>query len=194
MAIDEGSIFPPSIGDEPPRPQGNRTILGALVVLLIVAVLLALWFLVIDDDSGDGSGDEVAAAGPTPLPIPSSTPSPEISVETTGDDAEETAPLAEATPEPTAIPTPVPEGFEACGADIAPSATASYIVDTTSTPLNQRAEPDVTSELAGTFDPGQTGLVFTGECLVNLNDQYVWWEINNGTTNVWVASDFVSAR
>ena len=44
----------------------------------------------------------------------------------------------------------------------------------------------------GTFAPAQSGLVFNGDCVVNLADGYVWWGINNGTNDVWVASRFVS--
>lgn len=192
MAIDD-TEFQPSVPSERQRPQANRTVLGVLVVLLGIAVLLALWFLVIDDD-GDGSGDAgVVTAGPTPIAVPSSTPTPipdAVVATTGGDDSLE----AEATPAPTTVPTTVPVGFEACAPATAPSATATYIVDTTTTPLNQRILPSVASELAGSFDPGQTGLVFTGQCLVNLEDEYTWWEINNGSADVWVASDFVSAQ
>ena len=72
------------------------------------------------------------------------------------------------------------------------SRPSSYIVDTNTAPLNQRYEPSVGGAQAGSFDPGQTGLVFTGECVVNVTDGYTWWKIFNGTEDVWVASAFVT--
>lgn len=195
MSSDDGLPFIPTLPSEGQRPQTNRTVLGALIVLLLVAVLLALWFLVFDDDEGaNGTGDDSALdAGPTPVTIPTSTPGPVIVDAGAGDDDESASALP--TPLPTSVPTtptPVPEGFEACGTDRAPSTTGTYIVDTSTTPLNQRVGPSVASDLAGSFDPGTTGLVFTGECLVNLGDGFVWWEIETDTATVWVASDFVS--
>lgn len=181
---------PPS---EPPSrsaggPKASRTTLGALVVVLVVAVLFALWFLVF---SGDGGDDDVAtddestpAAVPTPLPIPTSTPTP-AALEPT-----EPAPTAEPTPEPTSLP----DGFDACDDDRAPLLSSTYIVDTVTTPLNQRADPSVDGALVGSFDPGQTGLTFNGQCVVNLTDGYVWWQIDNGSEDVWIASSFVTPR
>jgi hypothetical protein len=156
--------------------------------VVVIAVVLALWFLVFDgdDDGGVASNQDSTAAGavPTPLPIPTSTPTPAPAA------PDEPAP----TPEPTAVPTPVPDGFEACGDDRAPLLTSTYIVDTVTTPLNQRSEPSVDGELVGSFDPGETGLTFNGECIVNLADGYTWWQIDNGTEDVWIASSFVSPR
>lgn len=155
----------------------SRGVLGALVVVLAAAVVLALWYLLTRGDDGT----EVATTPEAPrIVIPTSTPVPTAVV----------GPTVEPTPSP--VPTPVPAGFEACGSERAPLVTATYIVDTLSTPLNQRAEPKVDGELLGTFAPSQSGLVFTGECLVNLADGYVWWKIHNGSQEVWVASDFVT--
>lgn len=182
---DESKILPPMMNDRA-RPQANRTMLGVLLALLFVAVLLALWFLIFD--SGDATSSADPAPRPTPLTIATSTPVPDDSVGITTTDAVEAAP----TTAPVATATPVPEGFEACTADTAPLTTATYIVDTNTTPLNQRSEPAVSGTQAGTFDPGQTGLVFTGECVVNIADGYTWWQIFNGTEDVWVASDFVT--
>lgn len=170
------------------KPQVNRTVLGVLLAVLFVAVLLALWFLLFDgdDDSTSLDTNDGQGAVPTSLTIPTSTAIPvgEAGALPTSAGAPTTAPVM--------TPTPVPEGFEACDETRAPLTTQTYIVDTNTTPLNQRAEPAVVAEQAGTFDPGQTGLVFTGECVVNLADGYVWWQINNGTVDVWVASDFVT--
>ena len=164
------------------RPALSRTVLGVLLALLILAVIVALWALLTggDDDVAD-EVDITTAAVPTALPIPTSTPAPQVVVP---DDAP--------TPTPTPEPTPLPEGFEACGDDRSPLLSATYIVDTLSTPLNQRNQPAVDGELMGTFAPAQSGLVFSGDCVVNLADGYVWWENNNGTNDVWVASRFVS--
>lgn len=166
------------------RPQANRTALGVLLAVLAVAILLALWFLLFDrgDDSATGSSNQPL---PTPVTIPTSPPA----------DAVVTAPttvVTVATTEPAVTPTPVPEGFQACTDAQAPVTTTTYIVDTNTTPLNQRSEPAVGSAQSGTFDPGQADLVFAGECVVNLNDSYTWWKIFNGTVDVWVASDFVT--
>lgn len=196
MPSDDSANFLPSVPIERQRPQRSRAVLGALSLLLLVAVVLALWFLVFDDDDTDpgASDDRSVATGPTPLPIPTSTPSPEAARSVVDDTQSEDGTTGSQVPTPlaTTLPTPVPDGFEACGSDRAPSSTGTYIVDTTTTPLNQRSEPSVASEAAGAFDPGTTGLIFTGECLVNLGDGYVWWQINNGTADVWVASEFVS--
>lgn len=174
------------------RPQANRTMLGLLLALLFVAVVLALWFLLFDD--GDSSSSSASqSALPTPLVIPTSTAAPSsttdavdttVGLNTTGaaDAAPTTAPFA----------TPVPQGFEACTTETAPLTTATYIVDTNTTPLNQRADPAVSGAQTGTFDPGQTGLVFTGECVVNVSDGYTWWKIFNGAEDVWIASAFVT--
>jgi len=161
------------------RPQANRTILGVLLAILAVAVLLALWFLIFDrgDDSASGS----SAALPTPVTIP--TVSQAVSTPT---------PVPTTVSAPVVTPTPVPEGFQACSDAQSPLTTTTYIVDTNTTPLNQRAEPSVAASQAGTFDPGQDDLVFSGECVINVNDQYTWWKIFNGTVDVWVASDFVT--
>lgn len=186
--MSDDALPPPREPNDTGRAQPSRTVLGALLAVLVVAVLLALWFLIVggdDDDvaSADDDAVEVAVGVPTALPIPTSTPTPAVV-------ADEPVP----TPEPTAIPTPVPEGFEACGDERAPLLTSTYIVDTLSTPLNQRAEPSVDGDLVGSFDPGATGLTFNGECVVNLADGYVWWQIDNGSADVWIASSFVTPR
>ncbi len=171
----------PNGDGESPRPAVSRTVLGVLLALLVLAVVVALWALLTGGDDNVADDVEVTtAAVPTALPIPTSTPAP------TG--IPEDAP----TPTPTPVPTALPEGFEACGDSRAPLLSATYIVDTLSTPLNQRAEPAVDGALMGTFEPAQSGLVFTGDCVVNLSDGYVWWEINNGTDDVWIASSFVT--
>ncbi len=165
------------------RPVLGRTVLGVLLAVLVLAVLIALWALIVrgnDDVAVNASNDDDAIVVPTPLPIPTSTPVPAT-----------VAPELP-TPTPAIVATPIPSGFEACGDERAPLRSATYIVDTLSTPLNQRSTPSVDADLAGTFDPGQTGLAFTGECVVNLADGYVWWAINNGTADVWIASRFVT--
>ncbi len=168
------------------RPQANRTMLGVLLALLAVAVLLALWFLIFDNGDDTAAGSNQSAL-PTPVTIPATpTPVGGIGVATT----DETA--ATPTTAPVATATPIPEGFEACASTAEPSTTGTYIVDTNTTPLNQRAEPAVSAAQAGTFDPGQTGLSFTGECVVNIGDGYTWWKIFNGTEDVWIASSFVT--
>jgi hypothetical protein len=184
---DDSKILPPMMNDRA-RPQANRTLLRVLLTLLFVAVLLALWFLIFDNDDSTTAGSG-SAAGPTPLTIATSTPEPEDVVVgvTTTDSVEETP-----TTVSVATPTPVPEGFEACGTDREPLTTTTYIVDTNTTPLNQRSEPAVSAPEAGTFDPGESGLVFTGECVVNVADGYTWWKIFNGSEDVWIASDFVT--
>lgn len=167
-------------GDDASRPGNpavSRTVLGALLALLAIAVVLAMWFLLFGSD-GDDTSTSLATAAPTALPIPTSTPVPPAAAPTVA--------------EPTAAPTAVPSGFEACTGDRAPLVTATYIVDTIETPLNQRNEPSVNGDLVGTFAAGSTGLTFTGDCLVNVTDGYVWWQINNGDQDVWVASDFVT--
>lgn len=173
------------MNDRTRPPQANRTILGVLLALLFVAVILALWFLIFDRDGNATAADDDRAR-PTPLTIATSTPDP------TGGAV--TAPTAQviATAVPDITATPVPEGFTACADADKPLTTSSYIVDTNTTPLNQRAEPSVGAVQAGTFDPGQTGLVFTGDCVVNVADGYTWWQIFNGTADVWVASAFVT--
>lgn len=167
-------------GDDASRssnPAVSRTVLGALLALLMLAILLAVWFLLFGGDD-DKTATSLSTTAPTAIPIPSSTPVP---------------PAAAATAvEPTAVATPVPSGFEACSTDRAPLVTATYIVDTIETPLNQRSEPSINGDLVGSFEAGSTGLSFTGECLVNITDGFVWWQINNGAVDVWVASDFVT--
>lgn len=180
---DHDALPPPREPGDTGRPQLSRTVLGALLALLALAVVLALWFVLTGDDGESADGDTQLATGvPTALPIPTSTPTPVVSTEPTP------------TPAPTAEPTPLPDGFEACGDSRAPLLSATYIVDTVTTPLNQRSEPSVDGELVGSFDPGETGLTFNGECIVNLADGYVWWQIDNGTEPVWVASSFVTPR
>lgn len=166
--------------DNRQRPQTNRTVLGVLLAILGVAVLLALWFLIFDNDDDAATG--VNTALPTPLTVATSTPGPQL------------APTSAAVPTsaPAATATAVPEGFDSCTGAQAPLTTTTYIVDTNTTPLNQRATPAVSAEQSGTFPAGQNDLVFTGECVVNLTDGYVWWQIFNGTQDVWVASDFVT--
>lgn len=160
----------------------SRSVLGALLILLVVAVLIAMWALLTGGDDEVATADEqVVATVPTALPIPTSTPIPV---------AED--PATAPTPIPTPVPTSVPDGFEACGDTRSPILSATYIVDTNTTPLNQRDLPSVDGSQVGAFDPGETGLVFNGECVVNLADGYVWWQINNGTADVWVASSFVT--
>jgi len=161
------------------RPQTNRTVLGVLLAILGIAVLLALWFLIFD--RGDNSASGPNAPLPTPLTVATSTPAPQQASPTS---------VAVATSAPVA--TAVPEGFEACTDSQAPLTTTTYVVDTNTTPLNQRATPEVVAAQSGTFPAGQDDLVFSGECIVNLTDNYVWWQIFNGTEDVWVASDFVT--
>lgn len=163
------------------RPQANRTVLGLLLALLFVAVLLALWFLIFDGDD-TASDTTVQRDVPTALPIPTSTSGPVIS------QPAEPAP----TPTPAVTPTPIPAGFEACAADRMPLTTTNYIVDTNTVPLNQRSAPAVGADLVGTFDPAQANLVFTGDCVKNVEDGYTWWKIFNGNQDVWIASDFVT--
>ena len=177
-----------------PRPQANRTMLGVLLALLFVAVVLALWFLLFDNgDSSSSSAPE--GTQPTPLAIPTSTPVPSVAISAddttvgiTTTDSVNAAP----TTAPVATATPVPQGFEVCTTETAPLTAATYIVDTNTTPLNQRASPAVSGTQAGTFDPGQTGLMFTGECVMNVSDGYTWWKIFNGAEDVWIASAFVT--
>jgi hypothetical protein len=169
------------------RTQGNRTLLGILVAMLGVAILLALYFLIFDND-GTSTASGSSRAMPTPLTIATSTPAPSVGLSTTAPTAVASSP----TTAPVVTPTPVPDGFTACTTANAPLTTNTYIVDTNTTPLNQRAEPAVSGELAGTFAPGQDDLVFTGDCVVNNADGFTWWKIFNGTTDVWVASDFVT--
>ena len=174
----------PASGNERER-QLSRTVLGVLVSLVFVAVALALWFLVFDrDDSTATGGLTTSASAPTPLALPTVTPLPVL--------VDSVAPPAAGTTTPLVTPTALPAGLESCSPDRAPSSAATYVVNTGTTPLNQRAEPAVSATLSGTFDPGKTGLIFTGGCVVNSADGYVWWQIFNGTTDVWVASDFVS--
>lgn len=189
MKKDDANYIVPPFGDEErPRPQANRTMLGVLMALLFVAVLLAVWFLLFDGDDSE-SADDGAEVGPTPLTIATATPQPDdssVGLSTTDEDG--AAPTTEAV----ATATTLPADLEACASDAAPQTTATYIVDTNTTPLNQRTEPAVSGSQAGTFDPGQTGLVFTGECVVNTADGYVWWKIFNGSEDVWIASQFVT--
>jgi len=176
VGVSEGPHTPAPSALEP-EARSSRTLLGVLLGVLVIAVLLALLLLITRNN--DENAADAADALPTPLPVPTTTPAP-------------VQPTATA-PTPTPEPTPVPEGFEACDVARSPLVSATYIVDTVETPLNQRLEPSVDGEQVGTFAPGQTGLVFNGECLVNLADGFVWWQINNGTQEVWVASDFVTA-
>jgi len=156
------------------RGMNSRLVLGLLMLILAAAVVLALWFLI--SDGGDDESSQ--AAVPTPLTIPTAQPEPTaIPTPTTG-------------PEPT--PTAVPAGFEACGDERSPIVGQSYLVNTNTTPLNQRTEPSIDGELVGSYPPATSGLKFTGDCLVNIADGYVWWQINTDTTTVWVASDFLS--
>ena len=190
---DESNILPPTMSDRG-RPQANRTMLGVLLGLLFVAVLLALWFLIVDN--GESSSSSANQSGqPTPLVIPTSTPRPSSisSADNTTTEAT-TADTVDTTAMTALAATPVPEGFVACAPGTSPLTAATYIVDTNTAPLNQRAEPAVNGAQAGTFDPGQTGLVFTGECIVNESDGYTWWKIFNGDEDVWVASAFVTAN
>jgi len=182
---DDSKILPPMMNDRA-RPQANRTILGVLLALLAVAVLLGIGRLIFDRGDSATTNLSTQSALPTALTI----------VEPTAPPADATAqPLAIApTAAPAAAATPVPAGFEACATDALPLTITTYIVDTNTTPLNQRAEPAVTAEQTGTFAPGQDDLVFTGDCVVNVNDGYTWWEIFNGTDDVWVASSFVTAN
>lgn len=167
------------------RPQANRTILGVLLALLFVAIVLALWFLLFDDRDSTASSANSSGAMPTPLTIATVAPTP-------AGQTVEPAPVEEPTATPIATATAVPAGFEACATARLPTTTSTYVVDTNTTPLNQRVEPAVSASQAGTFAPGQDDLVFTGNCVVNITDGYTWWEIFNGTDDVWVASDFVT--
>jgi hypothetical protein len=190
---DESKILPPTMNDRA-RPQANRTMLGVLLALLFVAVVLALWFLLFDNgDSASSSAPE--GTQPTPLAIPTSTPVPSVAIgadDTTVGITTTDSVNAAPTTAPVATATPVPQGFEVCTTETAPLTAATYIVDTNTTPLNQRASPDVSGTQAGTFDPGQTGLMFTGECVMNVSDGYTWWKIFNGAEDVWIASAFVT--
>jgi len=172
------------------RPQANRTILGILLALLFVAVLLALWFLIFDSDGGSSSASSDNRAFPTAVTIPTSTPDPLASAVVPA----QAAAVATAVPTtvPAITPTPLPEGFSACTDSTGPLTTSTYVVDTNSTPLNQRTEPSVDADQVGTFAAGKADLVFTGQCVVNVADGYTWWQIFNGTDDVWVASDFVT--
>ena len=177
MGVSDGPLNPAPVNPEP-EARSSRTLLGVLLGVLVLAVLLAVLLLITRNN--DETAANTDAALPTPLPVPTTTPAP---VQPTAAD-----------PTPTPVPTAVPEGFEACDAARSPLVSATYIVDTVETPLNQRLEPSVEGEQVGSFAPGQTGLVFNGECLVNVTDGFVWWQINNGTQDVWVASDFVTAN
>ena len=75
-----------------------------------------------------------------------------------------------------------------------PLTTSTYTVDTNTTPLRQRVGPSVDADQTGAFDAGQPNLVFNGECVVNIADGFTWWQIFNGTEDVWVASDFVTVN
>lgn len=177
MAKDNKDLIVPPLSDDRGRPQTNRTVLGILLALLGVAVLLALWALIFNqnESSAFGSGSQ-----PTPTALTVPTPAPTV------------IPTVTPIPAPSVVPTALPVGFEACGTERSPSTTSTYVVDTNTTPLNQRLEPGVGGELAGTFRPGQNDLAFSGECVVNVDDGYTWWKTNNGTQDVWIASDFVS--
>jgi len=179
VSNDNKDLIVPPLSDDRGRPQANRTVLGILLALLGVAVLLALWALIFNNG---GSGGSASGALPTPTAVTLPTPGPTVNE----------APTAVPTTAPAVTPTVLPTGFEACGVDREPSVTSTYIVDTNTTPLNQRSEPSVDGDLAGTFAPAQSGLSFTGECVVNVADGYTWWKINNGSADVWIASTFVS--
>lgn len=167
--------------DSRPRPQRSRVVLGVLLAFLLIAVLLALWALLF---GGNDSTDLASGQAPSPTPLTIATATP--------------LPAASPTPVPTVTPsattTPIPEGLQACADDNLPLTTATYVVDTNTTPLNQRTEPSIDANREGAFDAGQKGLVFTGECVVNVVDGYTWWKIFNGTRDVWVASDFVTVN
>lgn len=185
MPNDDQNIVPPTVLEGRTRPQTQRTLLGVLLALLLVAVVLAIWFLLFDND-GPTASDPEADPGPTPLVVATSTPSPDdtIGLDTTGE--------VEPTAAPVATATSLPEGLQPCSDADAPNPATTYIVDTNTTPLNQRTEPSVDGEQVGAFDPAETGLVFTGECVVNAADGYTWWRIFNGTDDVWIASSFVT--
>lgn len=183
LSDDDSKILPPAMNHRA-RPQTNRTILGVLLALLLVAIVLALWFLLFDNGESSAADANGQGARPTPLTIATAAPIPQDQVVAAGDPA--------ADPTPGATTTPVPDGFQACLADQIPLTTTTYVVDTNTTPLNQRQEPAVSAAQSGTFAPGQDDLVFTGNCVVNVNDSYTWWEIFNGTDDVWIASDFVT--
>lgn len=177
MSNDNKDLIVPPLSDDRSRPQTNRTVLGILLALLGIAVLLAVWALIFNNGDSGAFGSN---AQPTPTALTVPTPAPTV------------APTATPIPAPSVAPTTLPTGFEACGTAQSPSTTGTYVVDTNTTPLNQRAEPSVSGELAGTFRPGRDDLTFTGECVVNVDDGYTWWKINNGTADVWIASTFVS--
>lgn len=156
--------------------RSNRILLGVLILVLFAAVLLSLWFLLIDND-GNGSSD--VAVAPTPLTIPTDVPVPTVTVAPT------------ATEVPTVEPTPLPVGLAACTPEQMPVVGNSYLVATVTAPLNQRVEPSATADKRGSYPPGTAGLTFTGDCVVNTGDQYTWWQIIVDDGPVWVASDFV---
>lgn len=177
MSNDNKDLIVPPFSDDRDRPQTNRTVLGILLALLGIAVLLALWALIFNRGESGAFGSN---SQPTPTALTVPTPAPT------------TEPTVTPVPAPSVAPTALPTGFEACGTAQSPSTTSTYVVDTNTTPLNQRLEPDVDGELAGTFRPGQNDLAFSGECVVNIDDGYAWWKTNNGTQDVWIASAFVS--
>lgn len=153
----------------------NRTLLQALVAVLVVAIGLAVWVL----SSNNRSNSANSQAGPTAVTVPTSTPTPTYREPTP-------------TPEPTPIPTPLPEGFRACDATQLPNVDASYVVDTNTTPLKQRRAPSIQADQAGNYPPATKNLRFTGECVVNVGDGLTWWSIDNGEEVVWVAAKFVT--
>lgn len=160
--------------------RSNRLLLGGLILVLLAAVLLSLWFLLIDNDGTDEPN--IVAAAPTPLTIPTQIPVPTPTVAPT------------VTVEPTTVPTPLPAGLAACTDAQMPVMGNSYLVATATEPLKQRMEPSASAERLGSYPPGTSGLTFTGDCVVNTGDQYVWWQIIENDTAVWVASDFVQPQ
>ena len=176
---EESKILPPMMSDSG-RPPRSRAVLGALIALLAVAVLLALWALIFNQGDSTASADEGPEALPTPITLATSTPVPAAT------------PIV--SPTPAVAPTPLATGLQSCADENLPLTTTTYTVDTNTTPLNQRVEPSVEAEQIGSFDAGQASLVFTGECVVNATDGFTWWQIFNGTNDVWVASDFVTVN
>ncbi len=184
------------------RPAGgaNRSVLGVLVVLLAVAVMLALWFLLVDSD--DNGATELSNPAPTPVDIPLSTAVAADVVESTpiADQVSDPAPVGgqedqaeqnqpEAT---TAVPTPLPDGLTYCEVADLPVTTTSYKVDTNSAALKHRAEPSAQSPQLGESSRATTGLRATGDCAVNTSDGFTWWQLTIDGNTVWVASEFLS--
>lgn len=166
----------------------NRVILIALLAVLGLAALIALWSLL---TGGDETANEPAPL-PTAVTLPTSETAPTVGIVSgsTGTEVEPTATVDVIEVTPTALPV----GFSACSIDQAPSATASYIVDTNSVPLKHRSGPSIDSEQVGSSPSASTGLVPDGDCVFNENEQRVWWAVDVEGEQVWVAAAFLTPR